>query len=76
MNRIHLETFSDTLENAIKYTINNFTDEAGFYDGVLIEERSMEKPIYRGKRLWYKLSEGKLMEIEEPSEYKNVFNLI
>lgn len=74
--RLHLDSIWNTEEEARKFS---FCDEAGWYEGVLIEERTFgyKDMFFRGKRVWLLMDEtGKLNEIIQPSWFDNVLNLI
>ena len=56
----------------------SFCDEAGYYEGVLIEERAIGVTYQRGKRLWLlqNKSNGMLNHINEPERFKSITYLI
>jgi len=57
----------------------SFCDEAGWYEGVLIEERALGRRnwCFRGKRVWMLQNEkGELDEFQEPEWYNHVINII
>ena len=75
--RINLQYISKTESDA--RNMISFCDEAGWYEGVLIEERTFdyEDMFFRGKRIWMiQDGNGDLNEIEEPTSFKNVIHLI
>lgn len=76
--RCHLQTFYITLRDA-KKSIDYFCDEAGWYEGVLIEEREEGTPHFHGRRWFYIMipnTNGEMREIPEPESFKNICNLI
>lgn len=75
IERMDPQTFYATLDQA-KKSISNFCDEAGWYEGMLIEEKEEGNPLFRGKRVWYIQKNGKLEETPEPDYYKQVVNMI
>jgi hypothetical protein len=75
--RIHLQYIFKT-EAAARDGIS-FCDEAGWYEGVLIEERAFgwEDSLFRGKRVWLiQEKDGSMKEFDEPKDYKCVIHLI
>lgn len=75
--RIHLQTFYSTLEKAKKGCQVCFCDEAGFYEGAVIEERIEGGLYFRGIRVWYgQNKDGKLEEFPQPQTYDHILNLI
>jgi hypothetical protein len=76
--RIHLHWIFKTEELARRACEKCFCDEAGWYEGTLIEERSFGYGSSRNlKRIWYRQEDhGVMEEIEEPKGYKNICNLI
>ena len=73
--RCNLQTFATSLEKAKEHK-KNFCDEAGWYDGMLIEKMEEDNWL-RGTRVFFKLNENnELQEIEEPPMFNNVVNLI
>lgn len=75
--RIHLQTFYTKLKDA-EESISNFDNEAGWYEGVLIEEKEEGNPFFRGKRIFYlqDKSTGELNIVPESEKLKCVINLI
>lgn len=75
--RIHLHGLYKTEEEARKIS---FCDEAGWYEGILIEERGYGQDsviLKRGKRIWILQKEGgELYEIEEPKSWNCIVGLI
>lgn len=79
--RIDLRTIHSTFELALESAKDNFCDEAGWYDGFLIEEREEDTIFFKGKRVFYiydKSVSGKYVwkEIPEPDWAKDCINLI
>ena len=73
--RMHLQHIFKTKEEAIAKM--SFCDEAGWYEGVLIEERSLGDSWCKGQRIWFLQQEGgSLKEIPEPEFWNDVFNII
>ena len=73
--RIHLQCIFKTEEEARKRL--SFCDEAGYYEGVLIEERRLGHEFFKGKRVWLmQQPDNSMLEIPEPSIFKHVINLI
>lgn len=74
--RMDLHGIFKTREDAINKM--SFCDEAGYYEGVLIEERAFGTQHFRhGIRVWLLQDQNGLMqEIDEPKCYKNIVNLI
>lgn len=55
----------------------SFCDEAGWYEGVLIEERRYGHQFFKGKRIWLRqLENGNMSEFSEPEWFRDVINLI
>jgi len=74
--RCHLQTFYTTIENA-RAALRNFDDEAGWYHGVLIEEKKEGNPHYRGHREWYlQQPDGTLVDMPEPKAWNCIINFI
>jgi len=75
--RIDFQTWHSTLELAREESKRNFDDEAGWYEGILIEERKENTIFYRGLREFYILNDKEEFElIPIPHSLKNQFNLI
>ena len=75
--RIDLHTWHSTLEEAREKSKLNFDDEAGWYDGILIEERKENTFSYQGLREFYILNDKNEFElIPIPDVFKNFYNLI
>jgi len=76
--RIDLHWIFKTEEPARRACEKSFCDEAGWYEGALIEERPFGYRLSKNlKRIWYRQDDhGVMEEIEEPKNYKNVSNLI
>jgi hypothetical protein len=75
--RLELQHIWKTEEDARSHL--SFCDEAGWYTGALLEERSFGwRGDYRKmKRIWLiQQEDGTMKEIEEPKGYKNCINLI
>lgn len=74
--RLHLQHIWKTEEDARAHI--SFCDEAGWYEGVLIEERALGwNHFHTGKRIFMLQDElGNLDEFNEPEWFKNVVNLI
>lgn len=75
--RTHFETFSMDLELAKEWALGNFCDEAGWYEGVFIEEQEERNSVFKGKRVWFQLNraKGALEEIPEPKPFNNCIHL-
>jgi hypothetical protein len=78
IKRMDFQTFFYNLEDAISFSNSNFSDEAGYYQGVLIEEKQECDICFKGKRFWYieDLESGSIVEMKEPDCYSNMINLI
>lgn len=75
--RIHFQTFFRNEKEAIDKAKKYFCDEAGFYEGILIEEKEEGNPFYHGKRHYFYWDQNrKMKKIKEPDYFKNVGNLI
>ncbi len=76
--RCHLLTFYTSLEDAKLRAISGFSDEAGWYNGILIEEREEGNPFFHGQRVFYlfDFNTKKFNEIPEPDQFKDCLNLI
>jgi len=73
--RMHLQHLWKTEQEARNHL--SFCDEAGWYEGALIEERVFGWDLFKGKRVWFlQESDGSMKEIEEPEFYKNVVNIV
>lgn len=75
--RMHLHGIFKTEEEARKEM--SFCDEAGWYEGALIEEREYGHQLnfFVGKRIWLlQENDGSMKEMEEPSYFNHVVNLI
>ena|ERR1035437_7231482 len=74
--RINLQYIYKTEMAARKIS---FCDEAGWYEGALIEERQLAEYGYffKGKRVWFMQGDdGLLSDIKEPDYYQHTINLI
>jgi hypothetical protein len=76
--RMHFQTFFCNEDDAISFSKSAFSDEAGYYQGVLIEEKQECNICFKGKRFWYieDPASGSLVEMKEPARYSNMINLI
>ena len=74
--RMDLQHIYKTEEDARNHLF--FCDEAGWYEGALIEERAVGiNDWFRGKRIWLiQLEDGSMKEAREHPWYNNVVNLI
>lgn len=76
--RIDLQGIFKTEEDAMEKM--TFCDEAGWYEGVLIERRkwgNQNVSLATKYRFWFiEDDKGEMIEIEEPSTFKNCINLI
>jgi len=76
-DRMHLQHIWKTEEEARENI--SFCDEAGWYEGVLIEEREFGWRSFRpsGKRIWLLQQEDvSLKEISEPMYLSNIVGII
>lgn len=78
--RIDLHAIHETLGDISDLEKANFyfDDEAGWYEGVLVEERFFGHQNHRkGYRRWYlQMGDRTLKEIVEPTQFSNIVNLI
>jgi hypothetical protein len=75
--RIHLAGIFKTEQEAREQM--SFCDEAGFYEGALIEERRFgnQEFSHTKNRVWLiQQKDGSIKEIDESNEFKHIINLI
>lgn len=72
--RLHLQHIWPSRAEALSHI--SFCDEAGWYEGVLIEERPMGWTLDRGERVWFIQEGAELKTISEPAWFKCIVNLV
>jgi hypothetical protein len=73
--RIYLQNIFETKKEAIENM--SFCDEAGWYEGAVIEERELGTNMFKGKRVWLlQQPDGEMKQIEEPKWFNNTINII
>ena len=76
-DRMHLQTFWSKLEDAKEFSQRYFCDEAGWYEGILIEERKEGQDTFKGIRIFMLRNQDiTFYEVPEPEYTKNCINLI
>ena len=76
--RVDLRTFHTDHDEAGRIAMSGFCDEAGWYDGVFIEEKEEGNIFFHGKRDFWVLDHetGKLKAIPEPEILRDILNLV
>ena len=76
--RLHFDTFFRSIQEARAHVVAGFCSEAGWYEGMLIKERTEGRNFPKSKRYFFvwNTDTDEMEEIPEPEIFRDCLNLI